>query len=73
MLELDLLKKLEKNVKTIKKAIQELELLGFEIVIAKDVETMAGNLCDHVYAKYNLEKFVHLMTIFQKENGDGMD
>ena len=59
-------KKLNKNVLVIQKAVASLQAMGLEIVIVKDVETMTGRLCDHVYVTNRVDDMhKHLLTVFQ--------
>ena len=66
-------KKIERNIKKIKKIIVELRKNGLEIYIAKDVETMFGSLVDNVYVIDRLlnGKIVYQKHLFTVENKKG--
>jgi ABC-type lipopolysaccharide export system ATPase subunit len=64
-------KQVDKNIRSIKRLVEKLEKMGLEISITKDVETMTGNLVDHVYVVDRVGSRVvfqkHLLSIYQNK------
>ena len=62
-------KRLNKNIRSVKKAVRDLERMNLKIELAKDVETMMGNLVDHVYVIDKMGERIclqkHLFTVNQ--------
>jgi len=66
LIKTDFDKKLNRNINTIKRAINNLRGMGFRIEQDKDVETMFGSLVDNIYLRDYMNNETRDKIILQK-------